>query len=76
VINVVLNFWWIPKFGALGSAWASSVSYSIGAIIFAVVYARMSHLTLADLFIPTLADLRRLRPFQFLNDPKSAAHDK
>lgn len=27
VINVMLNFWWISFFGALGSAWATSVTY-------------------------------------------------
>jgi O-antigen/teichoic acid export membrane protein len=28
VITIVLNFWWIPKFGYIGSAWATFVCYA------------------------------------------------
>jgi O-antigen/teichoic acid export membrane protein len=59
-INVVLNVMWAPRYGALGSAWASSVSYSVGAIIFAVAYARMSHVSFRELFVPRVEDFRRL----------------
>jgi O-antigen/teichoic acid export membrane protein len=30
VINVILNIWWIPKYGIVGSAYATLISYSFG----------------------------------------------
>lgn len=59
-VNVALNFIWIPRYGALGSGWASSVSYSLGAVIFATVYARVTGLPLPQLLVPGKADLQRL----------------
>ena len=29
LVNVGLNLWWIPRYGILGAAWASSVSYGV-----------------------------------------------
>jgi O-antigen/teichoic acid export membrane protein len=56
-VNVVLNFWWDPEYGALGSAWASNVSYWVGAVLYAAAYARISQLRLVDLFIPRCEDV-------------------
>jgi O-antigen/teichoic acid export membrane protein len=58
VINIVLNIWWDPLFGAVGSAWASTVSYTIGGIIFGIVFARSSNLALHELFIIKKDDLK------------------
>lgn len=30
VVNVILNLIWIPKYGLVGSAYATLISYSIG----------------------------------------------
>jgi O-antigen/teichoic acid export membrane protein len=46
ILNIVLNYYWIPKYGANGSAMASSVSYSISAIIFIFVYSRYTAIPL------------------------------
>lgn len=56
ILNIILNIWWVPLYGALGSAWASSVTYLLGAAIFAFVYARISDLSLTDLFVPKKID--------------------
>jgi PST family polysaccharide transporter len=29
IVNIGLNFWWIPKFGIVGAAWATVVSYAV-----------------------------------------------
>ena len=34
VLNVALNLWLIPRWGAVGSAWATNISYTLAAIIF------------------------------------------
>jgi O-antigen/teichoic acid export membrane protein len=51
VINIILNFWWDPLFGALGAAWASTVSYSVGAVIFLFTYSRLSQVSIKELTI-------------------------
>lgn len=38
-LNIVLNLWWIPTWGALGSAWATLVSYVL-ALVIAYLLAR------------------------------------
>jgi len=60
IINICLNLWLIPRYGAVGSAWASSASYFFGALIFAVMYAKMSSLSITSLFLPSRVDFRRL----------------
>lgn len=60
-LNIALNFWWDPLFGAVGAAWASTVCYIVGGFIFGIVYARISNLRLSELFIIQITDLEPLR---------------
>ena len=60
LLNIGLNFWWVPLFGAVGSAWASSITYILGAALFATVYARMSNVSLVDLFVIRKSDFEGL----------------
>jgi O-antigen/teichoic acid export membrane protein len=39
LVNIVLNIWWIPRWGALGACWATSVAMSLN-LIFTVMMAR------------------------------------
>jgi O-antigen/teichoic acid export membrane protein len=39
LINIVLNWWWIPRWGALGACWATSVAMSLN-LVFTVMMAR------------------------------------
>ncbi len=49
IINVVLNLIWIPKYGGLGAAMATNVSYSFGAIGMMVLFSLKSHMSLFDI---------------------------
>lgn len=40
IINIVLNILWVPQYGANGSALASTISYSVAALIFLFIYSR------------------------------------
>src|SRR5580704_1653747 len=40
VVNVVLNVYLIPRWGAMGSAWATNISYTLAAILFFLVFQR------------------------------------
>lgn len=42
VINVVLNIILIPKYSAVGAAIASSISYTIAALVYLFIYRRMT----------------------------------
>jgi O-antigen/teichoic acid export membrane protein len=39
LINIVLNVWWIPRWGALGACWATSLAMSLN-LLFTVMMAR------------------------------------
>ncbi len=50
IVNIILNFLWIPRYGALGAAWASNVSYAIGAITLLIVYSAKMKVPFRDIF--------------------------
>lgn len=39
VLNIGLNFWWIPKFGIIGAAYSTSLSFLSGALLI-ILYSR------------------------------------
>lgn len=39
-VNVVLNLLWIPRFGAMGSAWATNVSYAVGSALMFLAFSK------------------------------------
>ncbi|MFA4901971.1 MAG: flippase [Desulfobaccales bacterium] len=54
IVNVGLNFWWIPKFGINGAAWATLLSYAVA--IFSLIFdSRTKHcfIMMVKSFIPT-----------------------
>lgn len=42
VVNIILNWWWIPIYMEYGAAMASSISYVIGATIYVFIYLRLT----------------------------------
>ncbi len=40
VLNVILNIVWIPDYGANGASLASTISYSVAALLFLAVYSK------------------------------------
>lgn len=49
IINVLLNFLWVPDHGALGAAWATNVSYIFGSIIYLIAYARIAKVSFMEI---------------------------
>ena len=60
-LNVACNLALIPKFGIVGAATSSLVSYSASTLLSALACRALSHARLRDLLVPTLADFRLLR---------------
>jgi O-antigen/teichoic acid export membrane protein len=55
-LNVVLNLWWIPRWGAAGAAAASTCSYALGAMLFLRWTARMGDASFPGSVVPRVAD--------------------
>lgn len=58
--NGALNLWWIPTWGPVGAAVASSVSYGLGAVLFLVWIARLAGVPVSEGMIPKRSDLASL----------------
>lgn len=50
VINILLNFLWIPDYGSKGAAWASNISYAIGTIGYWLIYSRVLKVGFFEIF--------------------------
>lgn len=55
-INIILNLIFIPTYGINGAAMASTVSYSIGSLGLAMVYAKINSISFVDLILPQKID--------------------
>jgi O-antigen/teichoic acid export membrane protein len=56
LVNIVLNLFWIPKYGGLGAAMATNVSYSLGAIGMLILFSVKMKIPLAELLIYKRSD--------------------
>lgn len=61
VVNVGLNVFLIPEYGIYGAAFASTVSYILGAIIFSIAYHKHTGLRYRDLFILNEEDIQMIK---------------
>jgi O-antigen/teichoic acid export membrane protein len=50
IINIILNIILIPEKGANGAAIASTISYSIAAILFTFFYSKTSKVSIKQIF--------------------------
>jgi len=50
VINILLNLWWIPDYGAMGAVMATNVSYTMGTIAYIFVYSKLVHMPVQKIF--------------------------
>ena len=59
-VNVALNLWLIPRFGALGASWATVVSYTLTNVFFFLVFSELRPMITKGLkigFLPLLLAL-------------------
>ena len=66
-LNVVLNFFLIPRYGIEGAAVASSLSYTAAVIFYTVAYARVVEVPLAAILSYRRSDFAFLNKFRRLN---------
>lgn len=58
IMNVVLNLILIPRYGIVGSAWASSISYTTTFLIFLSIYSKISEHSIKDILSIRAQDFR------------------
>jgi O-antigen/teichoic acid export membrane protein len=61
IINILLNLWWIPPYGAFGAVMATNVSYTLGTIAYIFVYSRIVHMPVRMIFEYKQSDFRFLK---------------
>lgn len=59
ILNVILNFYFIPRFGMIGSATASLLSYTVSALILVVVFEKETGIPLRQVLFIRQTDLAR-----------------
>jgi O-antigen/teichoic acid export membrane protein len=61
ILNVILNFLWIPGYGGEGAAMATNVSYTAGSIGYLIIYSRIVKVPVKDILIVKKSDVQQLR---------------
>ncbi len=58
ILNIVLLFILLPRFGIIGTAWATSISYIVGLIVVLIIYCRISGNRIIDMVFIKKSDLK------------------
>ena len=61
VLNIILNLLWIPRYGIIGSAMATNLSYAFATLIFLIVFQKYSRLSFKEFLILRPSDLHQLK---------------
>ena len=56
MLNVILNILWISKYGIVGAAWATSISYIVSALSKTFVYCKISENKIRDMIFFNKSD--------------------
>ncbi len=61
LVNTALNLIWIPRYGMLGAAWSSTISYTIQSLVAVTFFVRITGVSPKKLIIPERGDLEIYR---------------
>jgi len=75
IINFILNMILLPRYGGVGAAWATNVSYAAGSIAFLFVYARITKMSPIQIFTFRKSDFHFFRDFKTLLIIKRTGND-
>ena len=64
ILNILLNIWWIPSYGAMGAVMATNASYTLGTIAYIFVYSKIVKMPAREMFAFRKSD------FDFLKELK------
>lgn len=63
ILNVVFNFFLIPRYGGVGAAISTNISYFAGTIIYVLSYSRITQTSLRELFAFSRTDFIVLKDY-------------
>jgi len=63
ILNIILNILWIPKYGIVGAAWASLISYFVMFIIMLFIYNKISKNNFWDVVFIRKSDMKFYKDF-------------
>jgi len=58
VANITLNVIFIPKYGVIGAAWATNLTYTLNSVIKILVYCKLSGNSVSDVIIFKKSDIK------------------
>jgi O-antigen/teichoic acid export membrane protein len=64
VLNILLNIWWIPLYGAMGAVMATNASYTLGTIAYIFVYSRIIKMPVSKIFAFQKSDFAFVSEFR------------
>lgn len=62
VVNIGLNIWLIPEFGARGAAITSTISYMLGGLLFLYHYSKLTQIPVKKIFAFAVSDFDFAKP--------------
>ncbi len=65
VLNIILNYSFIPEYGSNGAALASTISYSIGGVLFLYFYSKSIRVSLKKIIWPQRGDFLLVKEYLF-----------
>tara|TARA_R110002020_G_scaffold442020_1_gene653192 strand:- start:12330 stop:13622 length:1293 start_codon:yes stop_codon:yes gene_type:complete len=68
IVNVILNLYMIPDFGAIGASIASTISYSVAAVIYLIVYSKEVDIPIKEIVTYSKEDFSFIKKFKKLNE--------
>ena len=60
LVNILVNLYTIPRWGIMGAAWASVLSYTVAGIVYLVYFVVHYQVPLSTLFVVRRAEIRKL----------------
>lgn len=60
IVNLILNIMWLPIYGVIGAAMATSVSYTLSALAGWILFSKYSGVSLCNSLIPNIDDFRSI----------------
>jgi O-antigen/teichoic acid export membrane protein len=70
LLNIILNFLWIPDYGCIGAAWATNVSYISGSIVLLIIYSRITRTSLLSMITFRKDDFHIIRNLREIRKQK------
>jgi O-antigen/teichoic acid export membrane protein len=74
VINFISNLFLIPRFGGVGAAWSTNISYFIGSVVYLIIFARLTNLSIREIFTYRGSDFYFFRDIKTLLNGKRRHH--